>query len=152
MGIGIKSITANPKMQCFTYTLLPLQILVYIFWNQGMIYSFLLPWGNNLFFSVVVFQFSLMWVSWWFHLVAHSFITVLTAFWLLKMERGYQKASQSLKASMTYAQGPITVGSFILTFISTLRKLFRNTTCCCLYTHICCCLERMFLMYNEYVI
>lgn len=60
---------------------------------------------------------------------------------------------------MTYSQGPIAVGSFIMAFLSILRYMIRWTMrglCCCfgstVYNCLCGCLQNIIKRYNEYVI
>jgi len=160
MKIGTKCVSENPKMQCFAYAFLPLQIITYIVWLMGMLYCFAFDWGvNNWYCIVLLFIFSFNWVGWFWHLMVHSFVTVLAAFWALGMEGGYHKASESCKASMTNAQGPIAVGSFIMAWLSIPRAMFRwafrGVCSCCgdfLYKLLCCCLEKIIQRYNEYVL
>jgi len=91
--------------------------------------------------------------------MVHSYITVLTGFWALGMDGGYNKASESLKASMTYSQGPIAVGSFIMALLSivrfSIRCLLHGICCCCgnyVYNCLCGCLQGILKRNNEYVL
>jgi len=160
MKIGTKCVSENPKMQLFAYAFMPLQIITYIFWLMGLLYCFSFDWGiKNWYLMVIVFMFSYNWAGWFWHLMVHSFVTVLSAFWALGMEGGYSKASESCKASMTYAQGPIAIGSFIMAWLSIfkfmLRWALRSVCCCCgdcVYKFCCKCLERIIQRYNEYVL
>lgn len=160
MKIGTKCVSENPKMQCFAYAFLPLQVTTYIFWLMGMLYCFAFDWGiDNWQVIVLLFIFSYNWTGWFWHLMVHSFVTVLSAFWALGMEGGYDKAAASCKASMTYAQGPIAVGSFIMAWLSilkaTIRWALRSACCCCgdcVYKFLCSCLQTIIQRYNEYVL
>jgi len=156
MTIGSKCLSENPKIQCFAYAFMPLQIITFIFWCLGFLACDLKNWAFDLdkWCLLIMFIISYNWAVWFCHLIVHSFITVLAAFWTLGMEGGYQKASQSCKASMTYAQGPIAVGSFImsgLSFLSFMRS-WRWICCChelnCLWN----CIQKIFQRYNEYVL
>jgi len=91
--------------------------------------------------------------------MVHSFVTVLSAFWTVGLEGGYDKASKSCKASMTYAQGPIAIGSFIMAWLSIIRFISRlalRCLCCCvgqcIFKFLCDCLRRIIKRYNEYVL
>jgi len=160
MKIGTKCVSENPKMQCFAYAFMPLQITTYIFWLMGMLYCFAFSWGiDNWYAMVLLFIFSYNWTGWFWHLMVHTFVTVLTAFWALGMEGGYGKASESCKASMTYAQGPIAIGSFIMAWLTMLRAAIRialrGVCCCCgdfVYKFLCGCLQTIIQRYNEYVL
>jgi len=160
MKIGTRCVSENPKMQCFAYAFMPLQIITYIFWLMGMLYCFAFDWGiDNWYVIVVVFIFSYNWTGYFWHFMVHSFVTVLSGFWALGMEGGYDKASQSCKASMTYAQGPIAIGSFIMAWLSIVRAMIRfalrGVCCCCgefVYKLLCGCLNRIIQRYNEYVL
>merc|ERR1719193_1325906 len=160
MKIGTKCVSENPKMQCFAYAFLPLQVLTYIVWLMGMLYCFAFDWGiDNWYWIVVLFIFSYNWTGWFWHLMVHSFVTVLAAFWALGMEGGYDKAAESCKASMTYAQGPIAIGSFIMAWLTMLRAMIRislrGLCCCCgdfVYKFLCSCLQTIIQRYNEYVL
>jgi len=108
---------------------------------------------------IIIFMFSYNWTNWFWHLMVHSFITVITSFWALGMEGGHNKAIESLKTSITYAQGPIAVGSFIMACLSILRFMIRWTmrvVCCCfgnnVYKCLCSCLQNIIQRYNEYVL
>jgi len=160
MKVGTKCVSENPKMQCFAYAFMPLQIVTYIVWLMGMLYCFAFDWGiNNWYVICLLFIFSYNWTGWFWHLMVHSFVTVLSSFWALGMEGGYDKASESCKASMTYAQGPIAVGSFIMAWLSILRAMIRyalrGMCCCCgdvVYKFLCNCLQTIIQRYNEYVL
>jgi len=160
MKIGTKCVAQNPNMQCFAYAFMPLQIITYIFWLMGLLFCMAFPWGaDNWYIIYILFLFSYNWAGWFWHLIVHSFVTVLTAFWALGMEGGYDKASQSCKASMTHAQGPIAIGSFIMAWLSVIRFMIRwslrGVCCCCgdcVYKFICSCLENIIKRYNEYVL
>lgn len=160
MKIGAKCVSQNPKMQCFAYAFMPLQIITYIFWLMGLLFCLSFEWGvQNWYIVCVMFIFSYNWAGWFWHLIVHSFVTVLAGFWTLGLEGGYDKASQSCKASMTYSQGPIAIGSFIMAWLSILRCMIRwalrGMCCCCgdcVYKFICGCLQRIFQRYNEYVL
>jgi len=156
MKIGTKCVSENPKMQCFAFAFIPLQVTTNIVWLMGMIYC--LGYGNRV-VMLLLLIFSYSWTGWFWHLMVHSFVTVLSAFWALGMEGGYDKASESCKASMTYAQGPIAVGSFIMAWLSILRATIRGTlrlACCCCgelgYRCFCSCLRTIIQRYNEYVL
>jgi len=160
MKIGTRCVSENPKMQCFAYAFMPLQITTYIFWLMGMLYCFAFDWGvDNWFVIMLLFIFSYNWTGYFWHFMVHSFVTVLSGFWALGMEGGYDKATESCKASMTYAQGPIAVGSFIMAWLSILRAMIRwalRTACCCcgdfVYKFLCRCLQSIIQRYNEYVL
>jgi len=160
MKIGTICVSQNPKMQCFAYAFMPLQIITYIFWLMGLLYCMIFDWGSdNWYIIYILFLFSYNWAGWFWHLIVHSFVTVLTAFWALGMDGGYDKASQSCKASMTYSQGPIAIGSFIMAWLSVLRFMIRwalrGVCCCCgdcVYKFVCKCLENIIKRYNEYVL
>merc|ERR1719204_1892513 len=160
MKIGTKCVSQNPKMQCFAYAFMPFQVTTYIIWLMGMLYCFAFDWGvNNWYVIVMLFIFSYNWTGWFWHLMVHSFVTVLSAYWALGMEGGYAKATQSCQASMTYAQGPIAVGSFIMAWLSILRAMIRwalRSVCCCcgdcVYKFLCRCLQTIIQRYNEYVL
>jgi len=160
MKVGTKCVSENPKMQCFAYAFMPLQIITYIVWLMGMLYCFAFDWGVQNWWGVwMLFLFSYNWTGWFWHLVVHSFVTVLAAFWALGMEGGYGKATESCKASMTYSQGPIAVGSFIMAWLSILRAMIRwslRSLCCCcgdfVYKFLCSCLQSMMQRFNEYVL
>merc|ERR1719494_526178 len=160
MKIGTKCVSQNPKMQCFAYAFMPLQILTYIFWLMGLLYTFAFSWGvDNWYLMLIIFMFSYNWIGWFWHLIVHCFVTVLSAFWALGGEGGYSKASQSCQASMTYAQGQIAIGSFIMAWLSILKFMIRwslRGVCCCIgdffYKFCCKCLERIIQRYNEYVL
>jgi len=160
MKIGTKCVSDNPKMQCFAYAFMPLQIITYIFWLMGMLFCFSFDWGvDNWYGIVIIFLFSYNWTGWFWHLMVHSFVTVLSAFWTVGLEGGYDKASESCKASMTYAQGPIAIGSFIMAWLSIIRFMIRwalrGLCCCigeCIYTFLCGCLRGIMQRYNEYVL
>jgi len=160
MKIACKCLSDNPNMQCFAYAFMPLQIITYIVWCLGFLFCLAFDWGvNNWYLILIIFMFSYNWAGWFWHLIVHSFVTVLTAFWTLGMEGGYQKASQSCKASMTYSQGPIAIGSFIMAWLSILRFMIRSAIrgmCCCCgdycYKFFCACLQQIFQRYNEYVL
>jgi len=160
MKIGTKCVSDNPKMQCFAYAFMPLQIITYIFWLMGMLFCFSFDWGVDNWYGVfILFLFSYNWTGWFWHMIVHSFVTVLSAFWTVGLEGGYDKASESCKASMTYAQGPIAIGSFIMAWLSIIRFMIRwalrGLCCCvgqCIYAFCCGCLERIIQRYNEYVL
>jgi len=160
MKIGAKCVSQNPNMQCFAYAFMPLQIITYIFWLMGLLFCLSFDWGvQNWYVVLVMFIFSYNWAGWFWHLIVHSFVSVLTAFWTLGMDGGYDKASQSCKASMTYSQGPIAIGSFIMAWLSILRFMIRwalrGLCCCCgdcIYKFLCSCLQTIFQRYNEYVL
>jgi len=160
MKIGTQCVAQNPKMQCFAYAFMPLQITTYIFWLMGMLYCFAFDWGiDNWYVIMLLFIFSYNWTGYFWHFMVHSFVTVLSGFWALGMEGGYDKATESCKASMTYAQGPIAVGSFIMAWLSMLRAAIRlalRTACCCcgdfVYKFLCSCLQTIIQRYNEYVL
>jgi len=160
MKIGTKCVSQNPKMQFFAYAFMPLQIITYIFWLMGMLYCFAFDWGiDNWYVITLLFMFSYNWAGWFWHLIVHSFVSVLAAFWTLGMEGGYDKASTSCKASMTYSQGPIAVGSFIMAWLSIFKFMIkwalRGVCCCCgdcVYKFICGCVEKIMQRYNEYVL
>jgi len=160
MKIGTRCVSENPKMQCFAYAFMPLQVLTYIFWLMGLLYTFAFSWGaDNWYLMLIIFMFSYNWVGWFWHLMVHCFVTVLSAFWALDVEGGYSKASQSCMASMTYAQGPIAIGSFIMAWLSILKFMIRwslRGACCCIgdffYKFCCRCLEGIIQRYNEYVL
>jgi len=160
MKIGTKCVSENPKMQIFAYAFMPLQVITCIFWIMGMLYCFAFDWGvDNWYLILVMFMFSYNWIGWFWHLMVHSFVTVLSAFWVLGMEGGYNKATESCKASMTYSQGPIAIGSFIMAWLSILKNMIRwslRSVCCCcgdvFYKFCCKCLENIIKRYNEYVL
>jgi len=160
MKIGTRCVSENPMMQCFAYAFMPLQITTYIFWLMGFLYCLAFDWGiDNWFVMLLLFVFSYNWTGFFWHFVVHSFVTVLSGFWALGMEGGYDKASESCKASMTYAQGPIAVGSFIMAWLSilrtTIRWVFRAACCCCsnfVYKFVCFYLQSIIQRYNMYVL
>jgi len=160
MKVGTKCVSENPKMQLFAYAFMPLQILTYIFWLMGMLYCYSFDWGlDNWYIITIMFMFSYNWTGWFWHLMVHSFVSVLSAFWALGMEGGYNKATESCKASLTYSQGPIAIGSFIMAWLSILKFMLRwamRSVCCCvgdcIYKFCCKCLERIIQRYNEYVL
>jgi len=137
-----------------------LQIITYIFWLMGLLYCFSFDWGlDNWYIMWIMFVFSYNWTGWFWHLMVHSFVSVLSAFWALGMEGGYSKATESCKASLTYSQGPIAIGSFIMAWLSILKSMLRwalrSVLCCvgdCIYKFCCKCLERIIQRYNEYVL
>jgi len=160
MKIGTRCVSENPKMQCFAYAFMPIQILTYIFWMLGFLYCFAFDWGvNNWYLVLILFMFSWNWVGWFLHLMVHCFVTILTAFWALGINGGYTAASQSCQASMSNAQGPIAIGSFLMAWLSILKFMIRwslrGACCCCgdfFYKFCCKCLERIIQRYNEYVL
>jgi len=160
MKVGTKCVSENPKMQFFAYAFMPLQIITYIFWLMGLLYCFSFDWGiDNWYLMLIIFMFSYNWTGWFWHLMVHSFVSVLSAFWALGMEGGYNKATESCKASLTYSQGPIAIGSFIMAWLSIfkfmLRWALRSVCCCvgdCIYKFLCKCLEKIIQRYNEYVL
>merc|ERR1719233_2864612 len=122
MKIATKCVSENPKMLMFAYAFMPLQVCTYIFWLLGMLFCFSFEWGiDNVLLILLMFLFSYVWTGWFWHLLVHSFVVVMAAFWALGMEGGYNKASESCKASMTYSQGPIAIGSFIMACLSILN-------------------------------
>jgi len=160
MKVGTTCVAQNPQMQCFAYAFMPLQIITYIFWLMGLLYTMAFDWGqDNWYIIYILFLFSYNWAGWFWHLIVHSFVSVLTAFWALGMDGGYDKATQSCKASMTFSQGPIAIGSFIMAILSVLKFMIkwsmRSVCCCCgdcVYKFCCKCLERVIQRYNEYVL
>lgn len=160
MKIGTQCVADNSNMQFFAYAFMPLQIITYIFWLMGLLYTMAFDWGiDNWYIVYLLFLFSYNWAGWFWHLIVHSFVTVLTGFWALGMKDGYAKAQQSCKASMTYAQGPIAIGSFIMAWLSVLRFMIRwalRSVCCCcgdcVYKFCCKCVESIIRRYNEYVL
>jgi len=141
------------------YAFMPLQVCTYIFWLLGMLFCFSFEWGiDNVLLIMLVFLFSYVWTGWFWHLLVHSFVVVMAGFWALGMEGGYNKASESCKASMTYSQGPIAIGSFIMACLSilnaTIRCSLRGLGCLgeCIYRTCCGCLKRIIQRYNEYVL
>jgi len=159
MKIATKCVSENPKMLMFAYAFTPLQVCTCIFWLLGMIFCFAFDWAIDYdLLIVLVFLFSYVWTGWFWHLMVHSFVVVMAAFWALGMEGGYNKASESCKASMTYSQGPIAIGSFIMACLSILnaviRILLRGLACFgeCVYRTCCGCLRRIMQRYNEYVL
>jgi len=159
MKIATKCVSENPKMLMFAYAFMPLQVCTYIFWLLGMLFCFSFEWAiDNALLIVLLFLFSYVWTGWFWHLVVHSFVVVMAAFWALGMEGGYNKASESCKASMTYSQGPIAIGSFIMACLSILNFLvrwsLRGLGCLgeCIYRTCCNCLKRIIQRYNEYVL
>jgi len=154
MKIGSKCLSENPKIQCFAYAFMPLQIITCIFWCLGFLAIDLGLTVDKWCLILIIFIFSYNWAGWFCHFIVHSFVTVLTAFWTLGMEGGYQKASQNCKASMTYAQGPIASGSFIMASLSFLRSMswWRWICRCDNIKVLCDCLQKIFQRYNEYVL
>lgn len=159
MKIATKCVSENPKMLCFAYSFMPLQVCTYIFWLLGMLFCFSFEWGaDNVLLIMLMFLFSYVWTGWFWHLLVHSFVVVMAAFWALGMDGGYNKASESCKASMTYSQGPIAIGSFIMACLSilnaTIRWSLRGLGCLgeCIYRTCCACLRRILQRYNEYVL
>jgi len=159
MKIATKCVAENPKMLMFAYAFMPLQVVTYIFWLLGMLFCFSFQWGiDNIFLIMIMFLFSYVWTGWFWHLLVHSFVTVMAAFWALGMDGGYNKASESCKASMTYSQGPIAIGSFIMACLSilnaTVRYSLRVLPCVgeCIYRACCGCLKKIMQRYNEYVL
>jgi len=159
MKIATKCVSENPKMLMFAYAFMPLQVLTYIFWLLGMLFCFSFEWGiDNVLLIMIMFLFSYVWTGWFWHLLVHSFVVVMAAFWALGMEGGYNKASESCKASMTYSQGPIAIGSFIMACLSILNAVIRwslrGLGCIgeVIYRSCCACLRRILQRYNEYVL
>jgi len=154
MKIGSKCLSENPNIQCFAYAFMPLQIISLVFWYLGFL-AFDWGWGVDKWYLIlIIFIFSYNWAGWFCHLIVHSFVTVFTAFWTLGMEGGYQKASQSCKASMTYAQGPIAIGSFIMAWLSFVRFMswLREFFFCSDVKILCNCLQKICQRYNEYIL
>jgi len=159
MKIATKCVSENPKMLMFAYAFMPLQVFTYIFWLLGLLFCFAFEWGiDYALLIVIVFLFSYVWTGWFWHLLVHSFVVVMAAFWALGMEGGYNKASESCKASMTYSQGPIAIGSFIMACLSILNAVVRNSLRALgcvgwfIYRTCCACLTRIIRRYNEYVL
>jgi len=159
LRVGLGAVVANSKMQCVAYAFMPFQIILYIFWALGGV--FCLAWKpDNWYFWIVLFMTSYNWVGYFFHFIVHTFVTVLSGFWIMGLKDGYSKASSSCKMAFTTSMGPIALSSAIMAVLAFIRTIIsiqiRILSCCvcysCMYKACCGWLEAIIARFNEYVL